>query len=268
MNMDYAVTAILILLLACLGPVLLWSVGFAIYLNRIHSHGWASTRRLLLTLRVIAPLSLILGSAFWENSILPVFALARLGSSTCQIDLATRYTRGNQLLAKDRLAAHGWLLRAACNGNAKAQLLLASWAWEGFGGQRADPAAALHWGRVAAMQGMPEAKLFVGEVLLNHPDLARPGEQAQVYFDQALPALQAKATRGDIQAQFTLGLAKLQGQGQPMDQEGGLAMLLQINRQGLDALQTIKLDLIRTKLPVELVQRVEQRLKAKQTGSK
>ena len=262
MNSDYAINALLILLLACLGPILAWSFGFALYLNRIHSHGWASTRRLLLTLRVVAPLSLVAGLAFWETFLVPVLALAHLGVSTCQIDLAQRYTQGNHLLAKNRATAHVWLERAARRGNAKAQLRMASWAWEGFGGQKVDRAAAMAWARLAAHQGSPEAQMFVGEILLDHPELAQPQERAQPYFDQAIPALQSQAARGDARAQFDLGLAKLRGLGQAPDLEEGLSMLLQINRQALDPLQTLKLDLVRAKLPADLVKRAEQRARA------
>jgi hypothetical protein len=47
--MDWAYVSIwgFILALMALGGALLWALGCAVYLNRIRSRGWASSRRLL-----------------------------------------------------------------------------------------------------------------------------------------------------------------------------------------------------------------------------
>ena len=253
MNAGYAIHSFLVLLLLWLAALLLWSAGFAVYLNRIHSHGWASTRRLLRTYRLAAPLALLLCALVWENLLVPTWCLAQWGRPVNQLDLAQRYATGDQLLAKDRARARHWLVRAAGSGSAQAQLLLGGMAWEDE-----DLAAALGWLRGAATQGLPAAQLLAGEVLLRQPGLAGPGEQAASYFAAALPKLRAEAGRGDASALFSLGAMQIQGRGLPADPEAGFRLLLRARALGLAPQQALALGKLRSTLPPDLVRRAEQ----------
>jgi TPR repeat protein len=257
MNPDYAPHAYSVLMLAILGCVLVWCVGFAIYLNRIHSHGWASTRRLLRTLIVVVPVSLLLSLTFWEDFLVPIWLAAQLGRTSSQVEVARRYLTGNQLLAKDLDSARHWITRAAQSGDAQAQVILAGLDWEGRGLAHSDPESALRWARLAASRGLPPAQLLAAEILLQHPDLAQLGEAAQTYFDTAIPLLQAQAATGNANALFSLGMMKIRGHGQPIDQVGGYSLLLQAQAKGLDPYQGIMLIMLRSSLPAGVIEQAE-----------
>jgi|GEM_PF-6203313 len=253
MNWDYARHALAVLLLLTLGGVLLWSVGFGIYLNQIHSHGWASTRRLLLTLPPAAAVALALSGLFWEDGLVPHWILAYTGNPPAQMIMAQEYLVGSRLLAKNPTQARAWITRAACSGFARAQVVLAGMELEDP--TKPDPLSALGWARRAASQGLDEGNLLTGELLLTHPDLAHPGERAQTYFDVALPPLIAQASAGNAQAMFSLGLLKLRGEGLPLDREGGFTLLLKAQGKGITLHQATMIAVIRSTLPPDLIRK-------------
>jgi TPR repeat protein len=258
MNAGYATHAFLVLLLLWLGALLLWSTGFAVYLNRIHSHGWASTRRLLLSYRLAAPIALLLCALVWEDLLIPSWCLAQLGRPAFQLDLARRYASGAQLLARNRARERRWLLRAAQAGAAQGQLMLGAMDWQGQGLAKPDPASALGWLRLAAAQGLPAAQQLAGEILLSQPALAQPGEGAASYFAAARSGFQAEAARGSAAAMFCLGVMQIQGHGLPADPEAGYRLLLQARARGLGSQQLLTLDALRAILPADVVRRAEQ----------
>jgi TPR repeat protein len=257
MNWEYARHAVPVLLLLTLVGLLLWSLVFGVYLNRIGSHGWASTRRLLRTYPAATALALVLCGLFWEGSLGPQWILAHGGRSSAQIAMAGRYLTGDRLLARNPARARSWITRAARSGSGEARLILASMDLEGRGQDRPDALAALSWARLAAGQGLLDAKLLAGEILLNHPELAKPGEQAQAYFDSALPAIRAQAQAGDPKAMFSLGMLKVRAQGLPLDQEGGYALLLEAQAKGIDLRQAFQISLVHASLPPEVIRRAE-----------
>lgn len=257
MNWGYVYRAVLVLLLSGLLGVLLWAVGFGIYLNRIHSHGWASTRRLLRTLPWAAAAALLLCGVVWEGWLVPQWLLARAGGTGAQVALAGRYATGNGILARDLVKARAWLARAAVSGNPEAQLTLAGFDLDGKGRGGPDPGSALGWARKAGAQGLVPARLLAGEILIQNPGLAQPGERAQAYFDGALPVLVAQARAGDAQALFSLGMLKLHGTGLALDQEGGFALLLAARSRGISAMQGFQMDLVRGALPADLIRRAQ-----------
>ena len=258
MNPDYARHAFPILFLGVLLLLLLWSVGFGIYLNRIGSHGWPSTRRLLRTFPPVAVVALLLVGFFWEDRLLVQWALAYGGQDAARLAMAGHYVKGDQLLARNPARARSWIARAARSGSGEAQMVLACMALGGHGqADRPDPVTALTWARIAGRRGITDGNLLTGEILLSHPELAQPGEKAQSYFDAALPGLLAQARQGDAQALFSVGLQKIRGHGLPPDTEGGLRMLLQAQRKGLQGSQGLTVFMVRSQMPEALAQRVE-----------
>jgi TPR repeat protein len=243
--------------LSVLLGLLLWSIGFGIYLNRIRSRGWDSTRRLLRTLPPAGTVLLLLCGLFWESGLAPRWLLAHAGWPAAQMDLAGRYMVGDRVLARNQAKARAWITRAARSGSAEARLALAGMDLEGQGRSGADPGSALASARMAAAQGLMDAQLLAGEILARYPQLAQPGERAQTYFDAALPQVRAQAAAGSAHAMFSLGLLKINGRGLPFDPEGGFALLLAAQAKGISVQQAFRISVLRSKLPPPVVLRAE-----------
>jgi len=238
MNTEHLKTALPILLLVSLLILLGWNLAYGIYLNRIGSRGRASITRLLRTFRWAMPLSLLASGLLLHGTLARNLVEATFGRAAAQRSLAMGYFSGGDLLPQDRARARIWLTRAADQGDREAEYTLAQM-WLGGTGGGADPATALRWARAAATRHHPLAMVLVGEILMTHPDLARPGESAKQVFEQARPSLQFAAVSGDAQAMFSLGRMLTEGWGSHADPVEGYRWLLRANVQGLDPFKQI-----------------------------
>lgn len=233
--MDWAYIRIwgFILVLVALGAALLWALGFAVYLNRIHSRGWASTRRLLKSSLWVFLVALTLALLYSEGSTLWSLARGRLGSIEGQFRTGLLYQEGDTFLRPNPKKAVGAFRRAAEGGHALAQLSLARACYYGLGTPR-DPVAALRWARASARQGQPFAMALSGEILQG----TSPTESAS-FFRQAAPLFRAQADKGDAQACFFLGHLFQNGQGVARDPVEALAWMLVAQRLGVAPLQSL-----------------------------
>lgn len=162
----------MILVLVALGAALVWGLGYAVYLNRIGSRGWASTRRLLVTALVVFALALPLAVAFKEGATMWTLAKGRLGSSEGQYQTGILYAAGGTFLRTSRSKAVYEFRLAAEQGHAQAQFALAQACHSGQGTPK-DRAEALRWARAAAQADHPLAIVLAGSSSRNRPQPRR-----------------------------------------------------------------------------------------------
>ena len=91
---------------------------------------------------------------------------AKHGDARAQRLLALRYRHGRGVTQSDEVAA-AWMKKAAAQELALAQRDLAGFYWNGIGVEQ-DPPQALRLYRLAALQGDPIAKNFIGELETKH----------------------------------------------------------------------------------------------------
>jgi TPR repeat protein/V8-like Glu-specific endopeptidase len=115
------------------------------------------------------------------------------------------YGLGNGV-KQDYVEADKWLLKAAEQGNANAQVALAGCYRQGLG-VPVDKAEALKWYTSAAEQGSPEGQLDLGS--LYYEDAAT----APFFYPVAVKWYQKAADQGNAQAQYNLGYAYWKGTG-------------------------------------------------------
>lgn len=245
MDWGYVRTSGLILVLTALGAALGWGLGYAVYLNRIGSRGWASTRRLLVTALVVFALALPLAVAVKEGATLWTLAKGRLGSSEGQYQTGILYAAGGTFLRTSRSRAIREFRRAANQGHVPAQFALAQACRSGQGTPR-DSAEALRWARAAAQAGHPLAMVLAGELLQE----ASPAE-AEPFFRQAAPLLRAQGELGDGQACFSLGFLYRYGRGAAQDPVEALTWMLLAQRLGIGPLQGLAVQMYEKNLTLE-----------------
>jgi TPR repeat protein len=234
-----------ILALTALGSSLLWGLGYAVYLNRIHSQGWASTRRLLTSSLLVFPISFAVAVAIQEGPMLWALLRGHLGSAEGQYLTGVLYQEGGGLLVQDPGKAVAAFRRAASQGHTLAQFALARAYFYGLGTDR-NPAEALRSARAAADAGHPLAMVLTGEILQE----SAPAEAAP-FFRRALPLLRARARAGDGQARFTLGFLYRRGLGVAQDPEEALCWMLLARKSGLSPLQAYAVEAYEKSLPVD-----------------
>lgn len=232
MNFSYAFNLVLVGFLVALLLLLIWSAIFGIYLNRIHSRGWDSTKRLLKTYWGVGPLALLVSIFALDDGLAWDYLRGVLGHGPAQMRLAQEYGKGDRLLARALPRSLYWVRRAADNGDVQAQFAAAQLELSGQAGL-ADPVRALAHARSAAASGHAEAMVLVGQILLQHGRLAQPGENPATHFIRAIPLLEAQSRQGNADALFSLGLLYLRGQGVERDIARGLGLLLRAQSKGL-----------------------------------
>lgn len=136
---------------------------------------------------------------------LPMLAkLAQDGDATAQITLASMYARGEGV-ARDDAIAFAWMKRAAMQGRAQALLELGLMYRDGRG-TPANRDRARHWLSLAARNGMPDAATALGDMALQAQDHAT----AIVWFVHG-------ARLGSAPAFHHLGVLHERGEGVPKD---------------------------------------------------
>ena len=119
-----------------------------------------------------------------------------------QVGLAyIEYGHGSSNMAQ----AYTWLMRAADQGDARAQNILGVMYLEGRGVAK-DEAEAVKWFRLAADQGDADAQNSLGVMYLNGRGVEKDEAESARWFRKA-------ADQGDVFAQITLGNAYSEGRG-------------------------------------------------------
>lgn len=235
MNREHLLAFLPVLLLTTLGLLLIWGVGMAVYLNRIHSRGWASVKRLLRSLAWMGLPALALAGLGLQWHLVSTATLAHLGRPEAEMELGHLYSIPDQLLAQDRAKGFRWLLKAANHGWVPAQVQAGQMLLEGQG-TPADPAQALLWAERARNAGELDGVLLSGDCLAK---LGR-GEEAKMRYAEAVPALRLAVAAGNRSRMFQLGVLLSTGQGLPRDPVRGLAWMLLAQNGGLDPFQVMR----------------------------
>ncbi len=245
MDWEYTRQWGIILALLALGVALLWGTGFAVYLNRTGSNGWASTQRLVKSCLTVFLITLPVVVAFKESHALWTLVTAGLGRTESQYRLGILYHVGGSFLLADAGRSVAAFRQAAEQGHPLAQLALARSYFSGRG-VLPDQAEALRWARSSAQAEEPMALVLAGELLWD----STPAE-AEPLFRQAIPLLRARVAHGDGEACFTLGTLYRNGRGVPLDPVEGLAWMLAARSLGLSPLQDLSIQFFEKSLTVE-----------------
>jgi len=233
MDWEYVRISGLIILLEALGAALIWCLGHAIYLNRIHSRGWASTKRLLHKSGLVFALALFVAISMKEGRALAALVGAAIGLPRSEYLVGALAQSGQGLLKQDNAKAFGWFHRAAKRGDPDAEYALACAYHFGQGTSR-DPGKALRWARSSAESGNAMGMVLAGELLKDADPKA-----AQSLFARSRPLLEAQAAGGDGTACFLLGSLYQQGGGIPADPTMALAWMLRGRMYGLSPFQDL-----------------------------
>ncbi len=154
---------------------------------------------------------------------------AQRGEVGAQCALAARYATGGRV-AKDLAAALAWYLKAAEQGDAKAQWNAAALYAQGGGGdgsQRDAEQAAL-WCDKAATQGFAPAQAMLGVMYAQGEGVVRDAAKAKEMLEKA-------ARQDDVEAQYNL--AVMFEEGEDKDLNLAESWLSQAAEQGLPAAQ-------------------------------
>ncbi len=230
MDWEYVRISGLILVLMALGTALLWGLGFAVYLNRSGSRGWASTRRLLTTSLWVFAVALPVAFGIKEGATLWTLTRGHLGSAEGQYQTGLLYLGNDTFLRSNPTKAVAAFRQAANQGHAQAQFALAQACASGLGTAK-NSAEALRWARAAAQAGQPLAMVLAGELL----QASSPAE-AEALFRRAAPLLRAQGESGDAGACFALGHLHRSGLGVAQDPEEALYWMLLGRRLGIGPL--------------------------------
>ncbi|HJW34420.1 MAG TPA: tetratricopeptide repeat protein [Holophagaceae bacterium] len=236
MDASYAQITLLIVVFSALGAALVWSIGHGIYLNRIGSRGWASTRRLLIKAGLVFILALPAAFLIREWDTVRLLVEARLGKAEAQFQLARCYQRGEGLTGHRLDLARAWYLKAAEQQHVEAQLSLVRLYFFGEGGPR-DFSAAQRWAKPLADRQNVDAVLLMGESLE-----AQSAPEAQAYFVKALPLLQPLADQRNTQACINLAGLYWNGRGLPKDPVEAWKWLLLGAKPNMDPFHRLAFD--------------------------
>ena len=165
--------------------------------------------------------SIVLLSALTLFSALPVFAMnpeefaatrkaAENGSASAQVLVAIAYLNGDAGLARDSKLAAGWFEQAALRGNGYAAGRLAD-LYETGNGVAKNPKAAADWRERAARRGNVEAQFKLGQMYLE-------GSGVKQDRKRAIDWLQGAAEEGSSDAAYLLARIYREGLGGPQDQ--------------------------------------------------
>lgn len=233
LDWEYLRISGLIILLEALGTALVWGLGHAIYLNRVHSRGWASTKRLLRKSGLVFVLALLVATWMKEGRALTTLIGAALGRPHSEYLAGALAQSGQGMLKQDHAKAFEWFHRAAEQGDPEAEYAVAC-AYHFGQGTPCDPEKALQWARASADSGNAMGMVLAGEMLQEADPSA-----AQFLFARSRPLLEARAAGGDGSACFLLGTLYQQGGGIPADPVMALAWMLRGRNLGLPPFQDL-----------------------------
>ncbi|MCA9028839.1 MAG: sel1 repeat family protein [Planctomycetaceae bacterium] len=128
--------------------------------------------------------------------------LAHEGNSEAQFDLACAYDFD---IPKDHKRAVRWYRKAADQGHAEAQNLLAECLREGVGTRKSNKEA-VYWFRQSALQGYADAQVSLGYALYYGTGIKKDVQEAFVWYRKA-------ARQGHPSAQLNIGHMYRQGVG-------------------------------------------------------
>lgn len=256
MNWEHVRNWGMILALLALGGALLWGLGFAVYLNRIGSRGWASTRRLLTSSMVAFAIALPAVIVFAEGPAFWSLVRGWLGSAEGQYRTGILYSSSDTFLQPTPSKATVAFRRAAEQGHSQAQFALAQACHVGLGTAK-NRAEALRWAQAAAQAGHPLAMVLAGDILRETSAV-----EGEPYFRRAAPLLRAQGEQGDGQACFTLGRLYREGLGVAQDPEEALFWMQVAQRLGISPLQGFAIQIHEKSLPSDLQSRARTRAEA------
>jgi Sel1 repeat len=236
MDRGYLLITLFITLLMALGAALLWGSMHAIYLNRIGSRGWASTKRLLKKCGWVFLISLPLALIVKDGPTIWAVIGARLGNRNAQHQLALHYLSGVGAFNQNHTQARIWMLKAAELGQPDAQFELAEMLRDGQGGEKNLPEA-LRWAAASAEQNQPFG-IVVEAQMLASTDAAK----SETLFQRAIPLFESRASEGSADAAFSLALLHRNGQGLRADPIESLKWMLIAANFGLNPVQSFSFE--------------------------
>ena len=165
--------------------------------------------------------------------------LAEQGDSTAQFNLGSLYYQGMGVPQDYRQAVY-WMHRAAEQGHAAAQTALGTIYSEGLHGvTEVDHPRALMWFLFASAQGDPDAMELRGAlaVRMTPGDIAQAQKLAREFkaYDahaKVFRETQILAEKGDVNAQFDIGVIRYTGRGVPVDYAAALQWFKKAAHQG------------------------------------
>lgn len=157
---------------------------------------------------------------------------AEQGDAKAQYQLGTMYDDGQGVPKNDAEAAK-WFLKAAEQGDAMAQSNLGLMYASGRGVTK-DETEAVKWHLKAAAQGLANAEFGLGVMYANGQGVPENREEAKKWYHKAqeqnyagvIEWFHSAAEKGDVQAQFCLGVVHFSGRGVPVDQNEALKWFL------------------------------------------
>ncbi|KAF1021934.1 MAG: Secretory immunoglobulin A-binding protein EsiB [Paracidovorax wautersii] len=150
------------------------------------------------------------------------------GLTQAQVDLAFVHYNGQGAQGRDYAQSFHWFKRAADAGSGIAQCMLGDFYREGWGGTPRNPREAVRLYRLTAAAPLPCASRSQYQLYLSHTQ----GLGVEQNIPVAMQWLRKAARAGNPQAQRTLGIAYLRGQGVPPDLERA-DHWLRLSRQGV-----------------------------------
>ena len=161
--------------------------------------------------------------------------------------------RGSSPIPPDEAEALGWYAKAAVEGHADAQCIIANMYAEGRDVPR-DDAKALHWFRKSAAQGHAAAEFQMGLRHYSGGGVTKDPKKAFHYYQRA-------ALQGHAKAQFNLALMYTNGAHIPKDEISGYAWFTIAAEGGHGDAETLR-DSIRNALSeVDLAEAISRVLK-------
>ncbi|KAF9976043.1 hypothetical protein BGZ73_009202 [Actinomortierella ambigua] len=142
---------------------------------------------------------------------------------TAQVDLATRYEKGEGVGQSDAEALY-WYIQAAMQNYAKAQYHVGRFRLSGRGAPQSD-SQAYYWFNKAASNEDPEAQVSIGQMYQSGQGLVQSDVEAALYFGLA-------AAQGNAEAQFRLGWMYQHGRGVSKDFNTALSLYEGASEQG------------------------------------
>jgi TPR repeat protein len=150
-----------------------------------------------------------------------LFRAAHAGSSVAQCAVGLKYCEGNDM-PKEMMQARDWFIKAAEQGDAKAQWNLALMLISGTEGVKKDLKKAFTLCQQSALQGFVPAQASLG---ILYARMKKP--------DKAVEWWRVAAEQGDPEAQFNLAVALSKGLGVVQDSALAVAWLARAAEQGV-----------------------------------
>ena len=211
---------------ACLARMCLKSTGTMVY--RYH-HVWIIASGFVLCL--------LLGCADSTPNINKLLRAAEQGDAEAQFEMGDMYREGESVEADDVEAAK-WLSLAADQGHAGAQFALGIMYYNGEGVPEDEQEAIQRWQK-AADQGYGWGHLWLAFLYDSDDDhyveadgIDEDDVEASKRYTLAAQSFRKAAKRGDVRAQYGLGLLYAYGYGVPEDKEEAAKWIRKAAKQG------------------------------------